>query len=161
MIGATKSSIFVYRVQCNSLHKKKKKKSYKLIRKPSVLQRKEHALHPGHAPLSSVLLQFLTGFSSSLPSQCLFPNTTEDGIQSDFSPFQEKTDQSPDWNLNPYPENTSPVWDIQPWSWRGRTRMQDGEGWELWEHTQSSSSSLHQDLTSTFAAHTKKNPRVQ
>lgn len=51
-----------------------------------MLQRKEHALHPGCAPQSSVLLQFLTQFSFSLLSQCLFPNTTEDGIQSDFFP---------------------------------------------------------------------------
>lgn len=56
-----------------------------------MLQRKEHALHSGRAPPSSVLLQFLTGFSFSLPSQCLFPNTTEDGIQSDFfSPFRRR-----------------------------------------------------------------------
>lgn len=52
-----------------------------------MLQRKEHILHPGRAPTSSVLLQFLTGFSFSLPSQCLFPNPTEDGIQSDFFPL--------------------------------------------------------------------------
>lgn len=54
-----------------------------------MLQRKEHVLHPGRAPPSSVSLQFLTGFSFSLPSQCLFPNPTEDGIQSDlFPPFR-------------------------------------------------------------------------